>query len=71
MVTLQDGSIHHITDGRALQPNHTDAAAAERLLDTEVEEEYGIEATIDADGQLILTGRLRCMHYFTLLSCLV
>ena len=57
MVTLHDGSVHHITDGRpALQPNAADSAAGQRFIDAEVEEEYGIEATIDADGQLIVTG---------------
>ena len=57
MVTLQDGSVHHITDGRALQPSSAAVPIAERFLDAKADEEYGIEATIDADGHIVLTGK--------------
>ena len=60
-MTLHDGSVHHITtDGRPIQQSAAEPAT-NRFLDAEeyredTEEEYGIEATIDADGQLVVTG---------------
>jgi len=56
VITLHDGSVHHITtDGRAVEQSCPDSGDG-RFLNSDVDQEYGVEATIDADGHIVVTG---------------